>query len=390
MNTRKEIIKLRPWIILAVICAGLTIMIMKFDDVFIFLNKFILLIQPVLYGIGFAYVINLLSSKIECLLGKLKIFKSKKRNVERGIAIFTSVIIIFMVLILLFMTIIPQLAENIISLINSLPQLIISIEEFANSTLEYFNIDYHLDIFSVEFWNTVNPNVNDITEFLSTYALNAVDNLLAFSGVFMNLFMGFMISFYFLTGKEGFIRQMKKVVMGLFPNEIGYKILQVAKDANQTYTHFIGGQLLESCILGGLFYITMTLLSLPYALLISCMIAVLSLVPVLGAMIGWGVGTLLILAIDPIQALIFLITFQVVQQIEGNLIYPRVVGNAVGLPGAWTLVSVFVGGGLFGLPGILLGVPTASVVYSLFVEYINYQLDKKNLYITDEEVIEKE
>lgn len=386
MFKKEDFNNIKPWVLLSLVATALILFVIKFNGVIAFINKFIHLIQPVFYAVAFAYIINLISSRLEKILVKFGKDSKLYQKLIRPIAILIALIVLVIVVFFLLVTILPQLIASLIILLNDMPQYIAAIEKIVNDVFISLNAPYHLDISSTKLWANILPQ---ISAFITEQLPNVIDNFFSITEVMLNIFMGFMMSFYFLMGKETFIRQMKKVVMGIFPKDIGLLVIRIGKQANSTYSNFISGQMLESCILGLLFYIMLTLLQMPYALLISCMVTLLSLVPVAGAIVAWLVGTLLILAIDPLKSLIFLVSYQVLQQFETSVIYPRVVGHSVGLPGAWTLISVFVGAGLFGLPGILLGVPTAAVLYSLTVELINNRLDKNKLVVTDKEVIEK-
>ena len=177
---------------------------------------------------------------------------------------------------------------------------------------------------------------------------------------------------------------MKKVLVVIFKEKGAKRCVVIGRKANEIFSGFIGGQLMEACILGILYYIGMTLFKMPFAELISSIIAIASLVPVFGAMFGMIIGAILIFTINPLQALVFIVFYQVLQEIENNLIYPRVVGSSVGLPGLWTLLSIFVFGGLFGVFGMLTAVPTTALIYNLFVEYVNNRLESMAITVDEE------
>ena len=210
--------------------------------------------------------------------------------------------------------------------------------------------------------------------------IDAVSGII--SGV-TTFFIGFVFSIYVLFQKETLARQLKKVMYALMPEQTNKKILEVMQIADTTFSNFLSGQCLEACILGSMFVISMTILRMPYAVLIGVLIAVTALIPIVGAFIGCIVGALLICMSNPLQALAFIILFLVLQQIEGNLIYPHVVGSSVGLPGIWVLVAVTVGGSLFGVAGMLTFIPLCSVAYALFRVYINRKADEKSVKNTE-------
>ena len=225
-----------------------------------------------------------------------------------------------------------------------------------------------------------------------------------FSGV-TNFFIGFVFSVYVLFQKERLTAQCKKLMYVCLPESRADKIIEVLRLTNTTFSNFLSGQCLEACILGTMFVITLSILRMPYALLIGIIIAVTALIPIVGAFIGCIVGVILIMMTSPLKALIFvgvflilqqiegnlicmsnplqalafIILFLVLQQIEGNLIYPHVVGSSVGLPGIWVLVAVTIGGNLFGIMGMLTFIPISSVCYALLRTYVNRKVEEKEI-----------
>ena len=185
-----------------------------------------------------------------------------------------------------------------------------------------------------------------------------------------SFFIGFVFSIYLLFSKETLSRQLKTTSQALLGKDKTKKICQIIKLSSDTFTSFITGQCLEACILGSMFVISMSLLQIPYALLMGIIIAITALIPVFGAFIGCFIGIIMIGIVNPIQAVAFIILFLVLQQIEGNFIYPHVVGNSVGLPSIWVFVAVIIGGNLMGILGMFLFIPLTSIIYTLFKEYI--------------------
>ena len=191
--------------------------------------------------------------------------------------------------------------------------------------------------------------------------------------------IGLIFSFYILLQKEKLSRQGRQVLYGLLPMRRADRALEVLRLANRTFSSFLSGQCTEAVILGTLFVITMTLFRLPYAVLVGVLIALTALIPIVGAFIGCGVGALLIAVTDPWKALVFVILFLVLQQIEGNLIYPHVVGSSVGLPSIWVLAAVTLGGKLMGVAGMLFFIPLCSVLYALFRDFVKGRLAEKQV-----------
>ena len=185
-----------------------------------------------------------------------------------------------------------------------------------------------------------------------------------------SFFIGFVFSIYLLFSKETLSKQLKITSQTLLGKEKTNKLCQIIKLSSDTFTSFITCQCLEACILGTMFVISMFILQMPYALLMGIIIAITALIPVFGAFIGCFIGIIMIGIVSPIQAVAFVVLFLVLQQIEGNFIYPHVVGNSVGLPSIWVFVAVIIGGHLMGILGMFLFIPLTSIIYTLFKEYI--------------------
>ena len=234
--------------------------------------------------------------------------------------------------------------------------------------------------------------INEVIGFLNNWMNNpdssAMARLSGTLGNVLNLFIGLIFAIYVLAQKEKLKRQTKNLLQAYLKQPVSETVWKVGKLTSITFQKFISGQCLEACILGTMFFITMTIFKIPYALLISVLIAVTSLIPIWGAFIGCIIGCFLIAVVNPMRALGFLIMFLILQQIEGNLIYPHVVGGSIGLPSIWVLAAVTVGGKLYGIVGMIFFIPICSVLYTLLKENVRYRLrKKKNLAVVKEEEI---
>ena len=233
----------------------------------------------------------------------------------------------------------------------------------------------------------INLENNKLKEELTNLIANNSDYILNISFVFANsilsgvtnFFVGLIFAIYVLIDKENLMRQTKKVLNKILPKNIYNKIIDIASLSNTTFQNFVKVQAFEAFILGFLCFIGMLLLGLPYAATISVLVGFTALIPIFGAFIGCIVGAFLIFMISPIKAAIFIIFFLVLQQIEGNLIYPHVVGGKIGLPSIWVLVAVMIGGSIGGVFGMLIGVPVLSIIYSLLKSYVNPKKEKKEI-----------
>ena len=211
---------------------------------------------------------------------------------------------------------------------------------------------------------------------IASGAFSAVGNV---TGAIVNIVIGLVFALYCLGRKETLVRQGKKLLYAFVPERISDETIRILRLTNSTFSGFISGQCLEAVILGCLFAVAMAILRMPYISLISVLIGVTALVPLVGGFVGCFFGAFFILVNNPLQALIFVIVFLVIQQIEGNLIYPKVVGNSIGLPGMWVLVAVTIGGELMGVAGMLVMIPVTSVIYALLREITNKRLARRNI-----------
>ena len=225
--------------------------------------------------------------------------------------------------------------------------------------------------------------INQLIEFLKTGFIGSIFTTVGVvssivSG-FVNFFIGFVFAIYILCQKEKLARQGKKICYAIFPMNVADQVIYVVTLTEKTFSNFLTGQCMEAIILGTMFFVAMSLLRFPFALLVGVLISVTALIPIVGAFIGCAIGMFLILTVNPIQVIWFFILFNVLQQFEGNVIYPKVVGSSVGLPAMWVLMAVSLGGSTLGIVGMLIYIPLFSVLYSLLRDHINNKLKKKNI-----------
>ena len=276
--------------------------------------------------------------------------------------------------------IIPQIAETLQSIATQLPDAFNAAQDWIYARMSYWKaLQDVLEKLTVN-WNEIIRNLSTLMQDAAAAMVNsgvsAVGNII---GAIVNFFIGFVFAVYLLMAKEKLAGQGKQVVYALFKETTAQKILYVCSLSSRTFSRFISGQCLEACILGLMFFVAMSVLRMPYAMLIAVLIAFTALIPMVGAFIGCVIGALLILMVSPLKALIFVIMFLVLQQIEGNLIYPHVVGSSIGLPSIWVLVAVTVGANVMGVAGMILFIPICSVLYSLFRFFVKSRLKEKGI-----------
>ena len=381
---------------LSVCTALLVVALWKFDVVLDVLKTIGQIIFPFILGGAIVFVINVPMSFLE-----KKIFENVKkenktaRKLARPVSLLLTIVLVVGVIALVMIGVIPQLTKTMgslmINITDFIPQIKIWIRDFFHDNREIMNL-----VDQVQF----NPDqaIRWGISLLGNGAGNMMNTTVSAVGSVVSglatFFIAFSFACYVLFQKEKLHVQIRKVLFAFLPKQKADAFLKVCSLTYRTFANFLTGQCLEAVILGCMFVVTLSILRMPYALLIGVLIAFTALIPIFGAFIGCAVGSFLIFMVSPKQAIIFIIVFLVLQQIEGNLIYPHVVGESVGLPSIWVLAAVTIGGNLMGIVGMLVFIPLLSVVYTIFRKVVYQRLKKrhiKQVTATDiEEYTEKE
>ncbi len=340
------------------------------------LGSFFSLFSPLLIGAGIAYVMNLLLKAIERLwdMALKKAPELWRVKLKRPICLTATILLFLGIIFAIFFILIPRLEEAGSTLIANVPGYITQIQNWWGSLVD-FAAGHGVTL------PELSMNVEDATKFiskiLSSDSSNVVNTTIDITtsilGALVNILLALVFSVYMLAQKETLISQSRRLLLAALPRKAGQRTMHILKLTNNAFSSFVTGQVTEAFILGSLCCIGMLILRLPYALPVSVIISFTSLIPIFGAWIGAATGAFLIVFVSPIKALTFLIFLLILQQVEGNLIYPKVVGKSVGLPGLWVLAAVTIGGGIFGMLGMLLGVPICSVIYALVQDFIRSQ-----------------
>ena len=340
------------------------------------LGSFFSLFSPLLIGVGIAYVMNLLLKAIERLwdMALKKAPELWRVKLKRPICLTATILLFLGIIFAIFFILIPRLEEAGSTLIANVPGYITQIQNWWESLVD-FAAEHGVTL------PELSMNVEDATKFiskiLSSDSSNVVNTTIDITtsilGALVNILLALVFSVYMLAQKETLISQSRRLLLAALPRKAGQRTMHILKLTNNAFSSFVTGQVTEAFILGSLCCIGMLILRLPYALPVSVIISFTSLIPIFGAWIGAATGAFLIVFVSPIKALTFLIFLLILQQVEGNLIYPKVVGKSVGLPGLWVLAAVTIGGGIFGMLGMLLGVPICSVIYALVQDFIRSQ-----------------
>lgn len=328
---------------------------------------------PFILGGSLAFILNLPMTFFEkkMLKTKKKSKKEKNKKLIRTLSIIFAIIIILLVITLIITLIVPELVKIVNILINNIPYYVDEVNKLIDKCGEKIpSLNSIIQSKNINIKTIQNEIINQIPQILSS-SLLIVGNI--FSGI-ATFFIAVVFAIYLLADKERLQDQVKKLLYAYLKKDKADKIVNIGKVTNNTFKSFFTVQCLEATILGTLCMVGMLILRLPYAVPIGILVGVTALIPVVGAFIGVAIGAVLILSVSPIKVLTFIIFVFILQQVEGNVIYPRVVGNSVGLPGMWVLVAVSIGGSLGGIIGMLLGVPIVSIIYTVLKKDVNKKL----------------
>jgi len=336
------------------------------------------LIFPFLCGAAIAFILNVPMRFIENKLPKKK--NGEDSRFRRPFSLVLTLLLVVLILGVVVFLVVPQLADTLLNLKDMIPQFFTNLQaameqKFSREPelLEFIS-GIHMEI---DWKQTLEQIAGFVTTGAGTVLSSTLTAALSIASGLTTFSIAFIFSIYILLQKETLARQFKKLFYAYFPEAAVNEWIRICRMAEQTFSRFLAGQCMEAVILGAMFFVVLTLFRLPYALLIGVLIAFTALIPVFGAFIGCAVGIFLTLVVNPIQALWFAAIFLVLQQIEGNLIYPHVVGNSVGLPSIWVLAAVSIGGSMMGVVGMLVFIPLCSVLYALVREDVGRRLKKK-------------
>ena len=385
---KKSMKKIRELIVFTAI---LVVALWKFDTVLEVAKNIWGILFPFVLGGAIAFVINVPMSFLEKkIFGKTKDGNKVGKKLARPISLLLTIILAVGVIALVMFGVIPQLTRTMgslmISIANFVPQMQNWIRDFSHNNQEIMKL-----VNQVQF--NQDQAIKWGISILGSGAGNMMNTTMSAVGSIVSGFATFFIAFsfacYILFQKEKLHVQIRKVFFAFIPKQKAEAFLKICSLTYQTFANFLTGQCVEAVILGSMFVVTLSILKMPYALLIGTLIAFTALIPIFGAFIGCAVGCFLIFMVSPKQAILFIIVFLILQQIEGNLIYPHVVGGSVGLPSIWVLAAVTIGGNLMGIVGMLIFIPLVSVLYTIFREFVYLRLKEKNIKQVTKTVVEE-
>lgn len=342
-------------------------------------RRMIGILLPVIYGFSIAFVLN----PVECFFEK-KVWPRVSRGKlsakwNRGIAVFSTYVVAILVIAVFLSVVIPQVTSSIAGIVSNLSAYFNGVTGWLNSLSNMLPKE---EIFQ-ETLEKINESAQTILEAFYSWlsallpmALNATKNLT--TGL-TNLVLGIIISIYFLFGKERFFAQLKKVLYALFPQDFVKRLIDVTHTSNRIFSGFISGKLLDSLIIGILCFVGMSLFRMPMAMLVSVIVGVTNVIPYFGPFIGAIPSALIVFLVDPIKALWFVFFVIFLQQFDGNILGPRILGDSIGLPAFWVIFAILLFGGYFGVFGMFVGVPAFAVIYSVLKIWMEGRLSRKNM-----------
>lgn len=358
--------------------------LLRINDISAGISKLIDVLKPILYGLAIAYLLNPIVKQVDRLLIpqlEKKMTPEKAQKLSRGIGVLVSLIMLLALILALCNMLIPELYKSIRDMVYTLPGQISDVVEKITSiqtdkSPAGIMVRNLLEQGSAALQNWIKQDlltkVNEVMSNLTVGVINFVSEIL-------NFLIGLIVSIYILFSKETFSAQSKKIVYAVFRTDHANMILHLTKKSNEIFGGFIIGKIIDSLIIGVLCFFGLTILKMPYILLISVIVGVTNVIPFFGPYIGAIPSTILILLNNPIKGVYFLIFILVLQQLDGNVIGPKILGNSTGLSAFWVVFSILIGGGLFGFVGMIMGVPTFAVIYYIITMLINHLLEKKKL-----------
>lgn len=361
-----------------VILIVLVFVVVYHSQIFNWISNFIGVISPLIIGAVLAYILNILMEKFERWYFPDRDDKLITAT-RRPLSILASIVVVIIVLLFILNLVIPQLVSVVEQVVAVLPEAAVNTRDWVLENEELFPpLADFVDQLDVNWQNLVQRALNIVNDITGSFINTAFSTVTSVFSIIVNLFLSLMIAIYLLVSKESLLRNFDTVFATYLPHRYYTRFKYVTGVFNNSFRSFITVEVIEAAILGVMVTVGMLIFRFPYATMIGALTGVTAIIPILGAYISGTVGFILILMHSPLQALLFVLFIVITQQIEGNIIYPRVVGNSIGLPGLWVLVAVTIGGGVMGVAGMLLAVPTASALYRMLKDHVNYRNNIKS------------
>ena len=351
------------------------------EDLKIKFSGMIATMQPFIIGSSIAYIINFILNFYEKVVFELKYINKLNRKYRRGIGLLLSYLTAIIVISLFMQFVLPQLVDSIVGLANNIPQYVNDASHVITEISEKFNLESKYMNMIVEKWNEL---LNYIITLLTNLIPVIGNFLMTLGSSILNIIIGIIVSIYILIDKEKFIALSRKVTFSIFSAERSKRIVELAQRSNETFGKFLSGKILDSLIIGILTFIILTIFKMPYILLISVVIGITNIIPFFGPFFGAIPSAIIILCVSPIKALWFIGIILVIQQIDGNIIGPKILGDSIGISAFWILFSLLIFAKFLGLIGMIIGVPIFAIIYSIIKENVERRLKAKGLPVETE------
>ncbi|AQM60733.1 MULTISPECIES: AI-2E family transporter [Clostridium] len=374
-NTKYNTISVYAFI---VVCA-IIVFYLSISQMSTLMNKIshiIVILKPFIMGFAIAYLLDFVLRFYENVVFETKFFKKFNIKSKRGLGLLFTYVTAFLFIGLFIHFVLPQLIDSIVGLVNDIPLYIADTTKFINGLIDKLNL-------GEQYQGVINENFNNLIDYIIKVATNLLPMLGGFLTTLLssiwNIVLGLIISIYLLIEKERFFALSKKITYAILPKRAAVKTIELTHRSNDTFGKFLSGKILDSFIIGILTFIVLTIFSMPYTLLISVIVGITNIIPFFGPFIGAIPSVIIILFVSPIKAFWFLVIILIIQQIDGNIIGPKILGDSIGISAFWILFSILVAGKFLGLVGMVIGVPLFAIVYSIIKEIIEDKLDKKGL-----------
>lgn len=362
------------------ICLLLVVIVQKNEAIADALKSAAKILAPVTWGIVIAYLVNPMMKFFERTLKKLIGKNKPRRRLIRILSVALGMITLLMMLFAVVSVLMPQVIESLVGIFRNFNTYIANFEEWV-----YKFVENYPDIYAYvqNAFNNIQPQINDfindIMPQLGEFAVKVKDGALGLVVGVKDFVIGFIIAIYMLYSKEKFLAQLRKLITAVLPNGAKEVLFSVAARTNQMLGGFISGKIIDSIIIGILTFICMTIMKMDFVALISVVVGVTNIIPFFGPFIGAIPSAFLLLVAAPKQVIPFVIFIIILQQFDGNILGPKILGDSTGLSPFWVMFAIFIGGGMFGFAGMVLGVPIFAVIYSLTRDFVSYLLNKKGL-----------
>lgn len=340
------------------------------------LNWVMSTLQPFIIGFVIAYLLNFILVFYEIRIVKFESIKNMRQKSKRAISIILTYITTFIIIYLFVQFVLPQLVDSVVGLVNDIPTYVNNVTIFIEELTKNVDLNSEYMDLAVSKWN----------EFID-YTIKIISNLIPIFGEILrstassiwNIILGLIISIYLLIDKEKFCALSKKVTYAIFNNQHATKAVELVNRANDTFGKFLSGKIIDSAIIGILTFIVLTIFKMPYTILISVIIGITNIIPFFGPFFGAIPSVIIIMFVSPIKAMWFILIIIIIQQLDGNIIGPKILGDSIGISAFWILFSLLVAGKLLGLVGMIIGVPLFAWVYSIIKEVIEMKLNRRGL-----------